>query len=133
MGFRFRRSVKLLPGLRLNLSKGGVSLSAGVPGAHLNFSPRGARTTFGVPGSGFSWSTNLKPGQTPPRHLSPPNSDSIRPIHPTAELEETLRTPGHKVVYTRSRRKLSPQQTNALYRRLALQEWQQQAQASLAL
>jgi hypothetical protein len=131
MGFRFRRSVKLLPGLRLNLSKGGVSLSAGIPGAHINFSPRGARTTFGVPGSGFSWSTNLKPGQTPPRYFSPENTDSIRPIRTTGELEETLRTPGHKVVYTRSRRKLSAQQTNALYRRLALQEWQQQAQAKI--
>jgi len=30
MGFRFRKSIKLLPGIRINLSKSGVSTSVGV-------------------------------------------------------------------------------------------------------
>lgn len=131
MAFRFRKYIKLLPGLRLNLSKGGVSLTTGIPGAHLNFSSRGARTTFGVPGTGFSWSRSLKPGQLPRRYLSPIRPGETRPIKTAAELEATLRNPGSNVVYTGSGRKLSSQQIEALHRRLALQEWRQGAQAKI--
>ncbi|MBS0396467.1 MAG: DUF4236 domain-containing protein, partial [Proteobacteria bacterium] len=37
MGFRFQRRVRILPGLRLNLSKSGVSASVGGRGAWLTF------------------------------------------------------------------------------------------------
>lgn len=59
MGFRFRKSIKLLPGVRLNLSKSGVSTSIGRRGATLNFSERGTRGTVGLPGTGLSYSENL--------------------------------------------------------------------------
>jgi hypothetical protein len=55
MGFRFRRSVKLLPGIRLNFGKRGISTSIGVRGAHVTFGPSGTRTTVGLPGSGLSY------------------------------------------------------------------------------
>ena len=32
MGLRFRKSISLIPGVRLNFSKSGMSVSAGVPG-----------------------------------------------------------------------------------------------------
>jgi len=32
MGFRFRKSFKIFPGLKLNVSKSGLGLSAGVKG-----------------------------------------------------------------------------------------------------
>ena len=56
MGFRFRKSIKILPGVRLNFSKSGVSTSIGVPGATVNLSKKGTRTTVGVPGTGISYS-----------------------------------------------------------------------------
>ena len=59
MGFRFRRSVKLARGVRLNISKSGLSTSIGRPGATVNFGPRGARGTVGLPGSGLSYSSFL--------------------------------------------------------------------------
>lgn len=59
MGFRFRKSIKLLPGIRINLSKSGVSTSVGKPGATINISERGARGTVGVPGTGISYSEKL--------------------------------------------------------------------------
>ena len=40
MGFRFRKSIKLAPGVRLNLSKTGVSASAGMPGGGLYYTTR---------------------------------------------------------------------------------------------
>jgi hypothetical protein len=56
MGFRFHRSVRILPGVRVNLSKSGTSLSVGRRGATVNFSKRGTRTTVGIPGTGISYS-----------------------------------------------------------------------------
>jgi hypothetical protein len=64
MSFRFRKSFKLFPGVRLNLSKSGLSISAGIPGATLNFGTRGAAVTVGIPGSGLSYRANLG-GQRP--------------------------------------------------------------------
>lgn len=60
MGFRFRRSVKLAPGLRLNISKRGFGLSAGMPGARVSVNSQGeARQSLGIPGTGMSWVQHL--------------------------------------------------------------------------
>jgi hypothetical protein len=56
MPFRFRKSLRLAPGLRVNLSKGGASVSVGGKGFTLNLGKRGARTTVGIPGTGVSYS-----------------------------------------------------------------------------
>lgn len=66
MGFRFRRSVRVLPGVRLNFSKSGVSTSVGGHGATVNFSKRGTRTTVGLPGTGLSYSTTKPRGGSSP-------------------------------------------------------------------
>ena len=57
MGFRFRRSIRLLGGLiRLNFSGSGIGFSIGVPGARwTKKSGGGSRTTFNIPGTGISW------------------------------------------------------------------------------
>jgi hypothetical protein len=59
MGFRFSRSVRLLPGIRLNFSTRGVSTSVGGRGFTLNFGKRGIRTSVGIPGTGISYSEML--------------------------------------------------------------------------
>ena len=56
MGLRFKKSIKIFPGVRINLSKSGVSTSIGGRGATINFSKRGTRATVGIPGSGLSYS-----------------------------------------------------------------------------
>lgn len=60
MGFRFRKTIKILPGVRLNLSKSGGSISIGPRGAKLTVGPRGVRATVGIPGSGISYTTTSK-------------------------------------------------------------------------
>jgi tetratricopeptide (TPR) repeat protein len=53
MGFRLYKSVKLGKGVRLNLSKTGVGISAGVPGARYSVHSSGRTVkTVGVPGTG---------------------------------------------------------------------------------
>ena len=61
MGFRFRRRFTVMPGVRLNLSKSGLSTSIGTRGAWFTFGRRGARTTVGVPGTGISYTKTLTP------------------------------------------------------------------------
>ncbi|MBS0528507.1 MAG: DUF4236 domain-containing protein, partial [Proteobacteria bacterium] len=56
MGFRFRRSLKILPGIRLNLSGSGPSVSVGGKGFHYTVGSEGTRVTAGIPGTGLSWS-----------------------------------------------------------------------------
>lgn len=53
MGLRFRKSFKLAPGLRLNMSKSGFGLSVGPRGASMSFGPSGTYRNVNLPG-GFS-------------------------------------------------------------------------------
>ena len=69
MVFRFQKRVKIAPGVRLNVSKSGISTSLGGRGSTVNLSSKGVRTTVGISGTGLSWSkqtgwaegANLKP------------------------------------------------------------------------
>ncbi|EOG1896796.1 hypothetical protein APD35_09160 [Acinetobacter pittii] len=57
MGLNFRKSIKIAPGVRVNISKKGVSsVSVGGKGARVNVSKKGTRTTVGLPGTGLSYS-----------------------------------------------------------------------------
>ena len=53
--FRFRRSIKLFPGIRWNFGKKSTSLSIGPRGAHYTVGTSGSRTTVGIPGTGLSY------------------------------------------------------------------------------
>ena len=65
MTFRYRRSLRLAPGLRVNLNKRGASLSVGRRGLTENINRDGARTTVSAPGTGLSYSTRRRrPGST---------------------------------------------------------------------
>ena len=59
MGLRFRKSVKICKGVKVNFSKSGASLSLGGRGHSMNFGKRGTRATVGIPGTGLSYSTKL--------------------------------------------------------------------------
>jgi hypothetical protein len=58
MGFRFRKSIKLLPGIRLNVGKKGInSVSVGGRRATTNIGKHGAHTTYSISGTGISYRT----------------------------------------------------------------------------
>jgi hypothetical protein len=54
MHIRFRRTFKVLPGVKLNISRHGISTSVGARGAHLTFNKFGIRQAVGLPGTGLS-------------------------------------------------------------------------------
>jgi len=54
MGLRFRKTISILPGVRLNLGKTTSSVSVGVPGFRKTFNTKGqTTTTVGIPGTGL--------------------------------------------------------------------------------
>jgi hypothetical protein len=59
MALRFRRSVKIIPGMRLNFGKRGVSVSAGIRGANVTIGKHGAYGNAGIPGTGLSFRSKM--------------------------------------------------------------------------
>lgn len=58
MGFRMRQSIRIAPGIRLNVSAKSLGISAGVRGARVSLNSRtGVRATASLPGTGLSYTT----------------------------------------------------------------------------
>jgi hypothetical protein len=78
VSFKFRKQIKLAPGLWMNLRKGFPSLSIGKRGLTTNVGQRGVRTTVGIPGSGFSYTTRTAkcPEGNSSLHV-PPSDDPL--------------------------------------------------------
>lgn len=55
MGLRFRRTVRVLPGMHLNLSQRGLSTTLGAAGLSMNLGRHGVRPNVGLPGTGLSY------------------------------------------------------------------------------
>lgn len=65
MGFRFKKSFKIIPGVKLNVSKKGLSsISLGGKGVSMNFGKKGRRTTVGIPGTGMSYTSSSRHRRT---------------------------------------------------------------------
>lgn len=90
MGFRFRRSVKLFPGVRLNFSRSGISTTIGIRGASMTVGGRGTYVNVGVPGTGISYreridalpSNGPKYGDTPRFTPASQPVDTPMPVPP---------------------------------------------------
>ena len=66
MGFRFRKSFKIAPGVRVNIGKKSVGISAGVKGARVSVNSNGRVTkSVGIPGTGLSYVSTSKIGGEP--------------------------------------------------------------------
>lgn len=61
MGLRFRKSIRIVPGVRLNVGLRRTSVSFGGRGFTYNVGSNGSRVTVGIPGSGLSYSTPVTP------------------------------------------------------------------------
>jgi len=59
MPFRFRKSIKIAPGVRLNIGKKTGSISVGKRGSSVNFGSRGVYGNIGIPGTGLTYRSKL--------------------------------------------------------------------------
>jgi hypothetical protein len=62
MALRFRKSFKILPGVRLNLTTRGLSSTLGPRGAGIGIGPRGVYGNVGIRGTGLSARARLDGG-----------------------------------------------------------------------
>ena len=83
--FRFRRRIKIAPGVHWNIGKNSSSLSLGGRGFTHTIGPKGSRTTVRIPGTGISY-TQAHPHQQPmppapsPPSQTPPNVPNKRSL-----------------------------------------------------
>ncbi len=85
MGFRYRKSINLGGGFRINLSKKGVGYSWGIPGYRLTKSANGRlRQTMSIPGTGLSYVDELKSGKKRQGN----NNYSHKPVNENDEMLE---------------------------------------------
>lgn len=90
MGFRFRKSFKIAPGVRVNLGKKSVGISAGVKGARVSVNSSGRITkSVGIPGTGISYVKTSKiggagsgSGKEPPSSQTPLPTPQPQPNKP---------------------------------------------------
>jgi hypothetical protein len=82
MSFRFQRRIKILPGLRLNVSKTGISWTVGTRGASVTARDGKLTGNVGIPGTGLSYrkrlelpesETDSQQTQTEPQRSSAPS------------------------------------------------------------
>ena len=94
MGFRFQRRIQILPGVRLNFSKSGISTSVGTKGAWVTFSKKGTRTTLGLPGSGFSYTEYQSKKHN--KYITCPSCHKKWKYHPSLRNKELICTCKHR-------------------------------------
>jgi hypothetical protein len=85
MPVRIRKSFNLFPGVKVNFSKGGMSITVGRKGFHLNFSKRGVRQTVGLPGSGISESSYILKNKADDEKK---DTETEKEERPSEEVEE---------------------------------------------
>lgn len=84
MSWRFRKSFKVLPGLKLNLTSRGLSATLGAAPFSVNVGPRGVYSNTSIPGTGI-WNRQRldspsSPVHPPSRHVEPGQDSTPQPL-----------------------------------------------------
>lgn len=95
MGFNFRKSFKIAPGVRLNVGKKGISsVSLGGKGGRVNIGKKGVRSTVSAPGTGLSYTSHqpYKPTRTNHSIQKQPNTlfSEVSPALPNHRQEKNV-------------------------------------------
>lgn len=81
MGLRFRKSIKIAPGVKVNLNKNSVSATVGTKGAHYTVNSKGKKTaSVGIPGTGVSYTTSSGGSTKKTRKSSSSNANTTSPM-----------------------------------------------------
>ncbi len=107
MGVRFRKSINLGGGFRINISKSGIGYSWGVKGFRVTKTANGRiRTTSSIPGTGISYSQEYGHSQNKPSNVpsfeenhygtTDIKNENISEIY-SAEFEDVIRLAKHRI------------------------------------
>ena len=92
MSLRFRKSMKLMPGVRLNFNKESIGMSFGVHGARYTINSKGRRTvTTGLPGTGIYNVETLSSGKkSAPAQQTSSAEERFVPYDPPKSMQPGL-------------------------------------------
>lgn len=108
MGFRFRKTFKVAPGVKLNLNKKSVGLTIGGRGAKYTVNSSGRKTkTIGIPGTGLSYSQVSSNKKKPNQKRSSAKNVSYDPkfttyINGVEQVNEPSKNDNFQLEYTRA-------------------------------
>lgn len=94
MGFRYRKSINLGGGFRINLSKSGIGYSWGTKGYRVTKTARGTtRKTYSIPGTGLSYTQES--GRSNNRNSTPARSrrNNLQPSQQNNYRQQPINTP----------------------------------------
>lgn len=98
MAFKFRRTMKIAPGLRVNLTHRGVSARVGGRGAGYTINANGKQhISAGIPGSGIHVSEQIAPARKR-RKAAPADSNLAQGLPPSTAGEKFFMAIGALVV-----------------------------------
>ena len=90
MGFRYRKSINLGGGFRINLSKSGIGYSWGVKGYRVTKTANGGvRRTVSIPGTGISHVTETSGGNHENRQQNRQNESTNSNLYDQQDIENT--------------------------------------------
>lgn len=78
MASRFQKRIKIAPGIRLNLSLGGVSMSAGPRGTSVTVGKDGVYGNAGIPGTGLSYRKKLSASSSRTAQVKEENETNLQ-------------------------------------------------------
>lgn len=97
MGLRFRKSIKIAPGVKINLNKKGTSVTFGSKGVHYTASSTGKKTaSVGIPGTGISYTKTT--GQSSKQKKTSEGGSQPMPTAPQSNFQD----PDHKKWYQKT-------------------------------
>ena len=105
MGWRFRKSVNVGLGFRINISKSGIGYSWGVPGYRKTWKADGSiRTTYSIPGTGISYVEECSSKNMQKRNSLSPNSQKNynlkrSKIYPTGNANVEIFSPPQNKIF----------------------------------
>ena len=130
MALRFRRRIRLMPGVNLNIGTRGLGVSAGIRGASVTLGPQGVYGNTSLPGTGLSFRQKLsgRSPSSPRRALASPGSS-----HGAFPVVLRLRDDGQVIVEGEDGQALTQRQLKLLREEKAglIQRWLEEGVAKL--
>lgn len=97
MGLRFRKSIKIAPGVKINLNKKSTSVTFGGKGVHYTASSTGKKNaSVGIPGTGISYTKTT--GQSNKQKKTSEGGSQPMPTAPQSNFQD----PDHKKWYQKT-------------------------------
>ena len=125
MAMRFRRSIKIAPGIKVNFNKNSIGVSVGPKGAHVSVNSKGQKSeSIGIPGTGLSYvnrsSAKKSQAVTAQQPLEQPSKPKLTPEQAADNYVETVQIEGQEIRYANMQIEL-PENMITEFRRLCAQ------------